>query len=326
MHALLLALRDQRPEVEVAARRPGAQCGEALRELRDHAVPRRAFDQDAAARGTGLPAVLDDRVDQHRQRRLEVGVGEHDLRRLAAEFQRDRAVVRGGGLRHAPSGVRRTGERDVVDARVLRQRLPGLCPQAGDDVQGAGGQAGLRAEFGRAKQRQAGILGRLHHAGVARRERRAHRSPEDLHRVVPRNDVAGHAVRLADRHHRVAVLVGNGLAVQLVGRSRVVLEVARERGRVGASLADRLAGVARFELREFLRGAGHQVGPAAQHAAALGRGGRAPGHRRSTGGPRSRRGLCRRRFLARSARRPCRRTDRRPRSTRRRRRARLCCR
>ena len=34
------------------------------------------------------PHVLDDGVDQHRQRRVEVGVGEHQLRRLAAQLQR----------------------------------------------------------------------------------------------------------------------------------------------------------------------------------------------------------------------------------------------
>ena len=59
-------------------------------------------------------------------------------------------------------------------------------------------------ELGDAQQRQARVLGRLDDAGVARRERAADRAPEDLQRIVPRNDVAGDAVRLAPRQHRVA--------------------------------------------------------------------------------------------------------------------------
>ena len=52
-----------------------------------------ALDQHAAAGGAGLAGVLHDRIDDHRQRRIEVGIGEDDLRRLAAEFERDRHMV-----------------------------------------------------------------------------------------------------------------------------------------------------------------------------------------------------------------------------------------
>ena len=53
------------------------------------------------------------------------------------------------------------------------------------------------ASSANAQQRQAGVLGRLDHAGVAGGERRAGAAAEDLHRIVPRDDVAGDAVRLA---------------------------------------------------------------------------------------------------------------------------------
>ena len=165
---------------------------------------------------------------------VEVRVVEHDLRRLAAEFERDRAVMSRRGLRDRGAGDRRAGERDVIDARVRGQRRAGLGAVAGDDVERALRETRLRGEFGHAQQRQAGILGRLDDAGVAGRERGAHAAPEDLHRIVPGNDVPGDAVRLADRQHRHAGLVRDRLAVQLVGRAGVVLEVAGERGGVGA--------------------------------------------------------------------------------------------
>jgi hypothetical protein len=54
----------------------------------------RALDQQAAAGRAGLAGVLHDGVDDHRQRGVEIGIVEDDLRRLAAQFERDRAVPR----------------------------------------------------------------------------------------------------------------------------------------------------------------------------------------------------------------------------------------
>src|SRR5690606_41037617 len=59
----------------------------------------------------------------------------------------------------------------------------------------------------------------------------------------------GHAMWLAQRENGVAVLVGNGLTVELVGCAGVELEVAGEGDGIGARLRDRLAGVSRLEVR-----------------------------------------------------------------------------
>ena len=91
---------------------------------------------------------------------VQVGVVEHDLRRLAAQFQRDGHVVVGGGVRHHLAGLRRAGEGDVIDARMGRQRRAGLVAVAGDDVQRAGRQAGLGRDLGQLEQdRQASSAG-----------------------------------------------------------------------------------------------------------------------------------------------------------------------
>ena len=107
-------------------------------------------------------------------------------------------------------------------------------------------------ELGDAQQRQARVLGRLDDARVAGRERAADRAAEDLQRIVPRDDVAGDAVRLAPREHRVAGRIRNRLAVQLVAGAAVELEVARARRDVGARLLHRLAAVARLDQRELV--------------------------------------------------------------------------
>ena len=64
--------------------------------------------------------------------------------------------------------------------------------------------------------------------------------------------------------------------MQLVGGARVELEVARQRGGIGARLSERLARVARLDAGEFLDAGGDALGQPVQHAAALGGAGRAP--------------------------------------------------
>ena len=135
-------------------------------------------------------------------------------------------MVLGTGLRDPPAGLGRAGERNVVDVRMFGEGLAGFGAQTRHHVERTRRQAGLRRELGDPDQRETGVLGRLHHAGIADRQRGRHRTPEDLHRVVPRNDVSGDTMRLAQGEDRVARLVGDGLAVQLVGRTGVILEVA----------------------------------------------------------------------------------------------------
>ena len=54
-------------------------------------------DEDARTGRTGLPGILDAGIDEERQRPVEIGIGEHQLRRLAAKLQRHRNDVLGGG-------------------------------------------------------------------------------------------------------------------------------------------------------------------------------------------------------------------------------------
>ena len=92
-HAALLRLVDHRPEIGLALGMPGAELAEALGHRVDHVLEDAALDQQAAAGGAGLAAVLDDGVDEGRQRPLEIGIVEHHLGRLAAELERHADMV-----------------------------------------------------------------------------------------------------------------------------------------------------------------------------------------------------------------------------------------
>lgn len=98
---------------------------EALGEVVGHL----ALDEDAFGAVADLPRIDDARGGDRLHRKVEVGIGKHDGRRLAAKLQVDaRQVLRrrlhdGDARRHA------AGEADEIDARVTGERRPGGAPR-----------------------------------------------------------------------------------------------------------------------------------------------------------------------------------------------------
>ena len=89
-HLLVLAARDQRAEQRavgetVADRDPARLLGEAVEQARRE----RLLDQQPRGRAADLPLVPEDAEHHPLDRGLDVGVGEDDERRLAAELERD---------------------------------------------------------------------------------------------------------------------------------------------------------------------------------------------------------------------------------------------
>jgi len=156
-------------------------------------------------------------------------------------------------------------------AVVARQRSAGFLAEAGHHVERAGRQPAIVRDARERQRRQAGLLCRLEHAGVAHRQRGADRAADDLHRVVPRHDVPGDAVRLAQRQRGVAGRERDRLAHHLVGGPAVELEVARQRVGIGQALLDRLADVERLHARQHVGQLAHPLAHAQQDATALGR-------------------------------------------------------
>ena len=211
---------------------------------------------------------MHDGVDDHRHGSVQVGIGKDDLGAFAAQLQRHRAVPLGGHLLDLRANFGAAREADVGNARVAGQRVAHFVAVAGDDVE----RARRKPHFGRqlchADQAQARVFSGLDHAHIARRQSAAHAAAKNLHGVVPRNDVARHAMGLAPGQHAVAVGVRNGLAVQLVAGARIKLEVARQRQRIGPRLSGGLAAVAPLQggqlvgvLQNFCRELLQQAAP-----------------------------------------------------------------
>ena len=73
---------------------------------------------------------------------VDMGVVEHDERRIAAELEPD-LLHRARGLRHQQlADLGRTGEADHADGRMLGHRLADRARFAGQKVEDAGRQPG----------------------------------------------------------------------------------------------------------------------------------------------------------------------------------------
>jgi len=106
--------------------RPAASCR--TRDAADELVIDLVLDEQPRAGAARSPGIGEHRHRRTRHRRIEVGVGEHDVGRFAAEFERDALEVAGGRLDDRLPGHMRAGEGDLVDAGMRGQcRARGLA-------------------------------------------------------------------------------------------------------------------------------------------------------------------------------------------------------
>ena len=132
---------------------------------------------------------------------VQVGVGEDDLRRLAAELERHALERRAAAAAITLPPVGRAGEGDLVDAGVRDHRRAGVarrcrCTTLTDAGREARLLASARANASADDRR---VLRRLEHDRVAGGERRRELPGRQHQRRVPRRDRADDADRLAPR-------------------------------------------------------------------------------------------------------------------------------
>ena len=263
---------DERTDLRVLGQRVAdGECLRLLGKGRCERVVRLVLHEDPRARLARLAGRVVDRPQRADDGRVEVGVGEDDVRALAAELQRDALERLGGNLGDAAAGIGLAGEGDLVDAGMGGDRLTHLGTGTGDDVQHPGRDAGLERELPEPERRERGGRCGLEDHRVPGRERGRDLPGGHHQRVVPRDDRADHPDRLAQRvaHHRRVDDVGP--PVQVLRGAGEQLERGDGDLDLGGALPLRLAVVAALELGEGIGLLVEQLGEPVERPRSLGR-------------------------------------------------------
>ena len=208
------------------------------------------------------------RIDQHRHDRGEVGIVEHDHRRLAAELQPEPLHPRRGVGGDGAACRGTAGEAD--DRHVGRddQGIAGFLA-AGEQVDHATRQL-VRLGDDLGDQRvHLGGLGRQHHGcGASRGQCRCQRADHQRHRRVPWRDDAGHPGRLAQHHGEPTWRTLGGAASSGERECRVEAQRVGRDADFQSGMCGDLAVLAAEQPHEIVRARLEAVGQAIQHARA----------------------------------------------------------
>lgn len=101
-------------------------------------------------RAAALARVEDGAVHNVGRRPLEVRVGPHIGRVVAAQLQVHAHDAPGGGLLHGETARRRARKAHLLDARVLRRQLDGVEAAGVENLEDSRGEAGLGKGLGEA--------------------------------------------------------------------------------------------------------------------------------------------------------------------------------
>ena len=122
-------------------------------DLVDEPVVDRVLDDRAAAGRADLAGVGEGRGQGVVHRRLEVGVGEHDVRALAAHLEGDLLEVDRGAAQERATGLQPAGQRDEVDVGAVGQGLPDPVAGPEHEVDDARRDPGLLEQAGQVDRR-----------------------------------------------------------------------------------------------------------------------------------------------------------------------------
>ena len=255
VHALPVRLRDERAHLRLRVQRVAdLQLTRLGAEGAHELVVERLLDEDARAGLAALAGGVVDRPRRARDRRFEVGVGEDDVRALAAELQGD-ALDRVRAEAHdLAARLRRACERDLVDARVPHEVRAGRRPVARHDVDDAGRKSHLGRELRQPERRRRRLCVRLDDDGATGGECRGELPGRHHERVVPRDDLRGDADGLLQRVGEQRAADRPRLARDRRDRRGEEAVIVGRHRDLGLHRPDRLAEVARLELGQLARG------------------------------------------------------------------------
>ena len=159
----------------------------------------RAVEEQPRPRGARLPLAREAHPRNHAVDRARiVGVREDDRGTLAAELERDRHDAVRRRVHDELADLGRSGERQLADERMPRQRGAAFLAVAGQQVHDAWRQVFV-AQLRDAQQSERRVLGGLQHQRIARRHRHRDLERAEHDRGVPRHDAADDADRFASR-------------------------------------------------------------------------------------------------------------------------------
>src|SRR6185437_4378668 len=194
-----------------------------------------------------LPTVVERALGDRERGFLDVDVVRHICRVLAAELELDaHEPLRGRAGDPSPGRVR-AGEADEVDVGLDQRGAGGAATH--DRVHDVDRHTRTVEQVYEAQTREGGVLRRLVTHGVADEERRDDRVEPDEVRVIPRADVRDDADGLVSD----ALVAGDGARLDDSTRMLdVPIDAFEHRAHLVARLPDRLAHLARRELRALL--------------------------------------------------------------------------
>ena len=163
------------------------QFRRARNEPLDKGISQIAMDQQPRTGVANLPGVVENPYDRPINRGVEVSkVGHEDLRAFATGFERYALEVGFAGIDHELlAGGGRSGEADLGNIGVQRQRASGFGAATVDDVEHAGWTAGLEKQLRQPDARQRRLFGGLEHHTIARCQCRRDFPRRHQERIVP---------------------------------------------------------------------------------------------------------------------------------------------
>ena len=225
---------------------------------------------DAVGADAGLAVVAVLGNDRAFDGLVQVGVVEHDERRVTAQFQGNLLDVLGAFFHQLATDFGRAGEGQLAHQGVAGQLGADFAGAAGDDAEHASRDAGTGSQLDQGQGGVRGLRGRLEHHGATGGQGRAGFTGDHRGREVPRGDGGGDADRLLDDDQALVGLVArDDIAVDALGFFGEPLD---ERGGVGdfaLGFGQRLALFGGHQASQVVLVLDHQLEPAAQLASAL---------------------------------------------------------
>ena len=244
-----------------------------------------ALHIDAVGAHAGLAGVAEFAGNRAGDGSIDVGIVEHDKRRVAAQLHRG-FFDGGGALRLQPAADGGgAGEAEFFHRIAFGEHAADFARRAGDHVEHARRNADTFGQGGDGQRGKRRLRGGADDEGAAGGQRGRGFARDHGVGEVPRRNRGAHADGLLE-HQNTFVWrgAGDGVAIHALGFFGIPFDVGRAVGNFAARLGQRLALLQREQGGEFLPRFHHQIKPTAQDLAALFGRERTPGGQRGPGG------------------------------------------